>query len=633
MRIGVVGGGFIAQAVHLPLLRELPELFSVRAIAEPSRRVREALAARYGIPAAHAEHRALLAAGELDAVLVCAPDALHEPVALDALDAGLHVLVEKPLCLSEAGALRIGDRAEATGRVVQVGYMKRFAPAYEALLDGLGRSARQLVHVSTLTVRPAARRALRAARAPHGHRPARGGRGPRARGDRPPGRRGHGQRGPRARARVLRRVRGRADPRHQRRPRQPRRARRGRGRGRGGRTPSATDEAELAGGTVVLPGGARWSMAWMLIEGAGAFSEELRLHSRDGVRTLRFPAPYLRSAPATLEHVRADGPRGVCAISSGGAVDVYERQLRHFHACVTRGRAVPHAARAGRARSRARRRAVPGVARTRPRAAPRREHGVSGPVIVTGSDSGIGRATAVALAAAGHDVGVTWHTDRDGAEATAAAVRAQGAACAVARLDLADEPGTVVRELAGALGGLWGLVNCAGANHRAALLDDAAEAWRRSLEITLTGPVLCAQAAARILVAAGRGGRIVNVTSIHEHAPLPRASAYSAGKAGLGMATQVLALELAPHAVTVNAVAPGHIATPMTGKAGVDVSSVSLPADPARPTRRARGGRGGRSRTSSRPPRAIVTGASLSVDGGLRLAAAVALQRAVEGDG
>ena len=256
---------------------------------------------------------------------------------------------------------------------------------------------------------------------------------------------------------------------------------------------------------------------------------------------------------------------------------------------------------------------------------------MSGPVIVTGSDSGIGRATAVALAAAGHDVGVTWHTDRDGAEATAAAVRSQGAGCAVARLDLAGEPGTVVRELAGALGGLWGLVNCAGANHRAALLDDAAEAWRRSLEITLTGPVLCAQAAARILVAAGRGGRIVNVTSIHEHAPLPRASAYSAGKAGLGMATQVLALELAPHAVTVNAVAPGHIATPMTGKAGVDVSSVSLPEIPL--------GRPGAPEEVAAviahlvsPAASYLTGASLSVDGGLRLAAAVALQRAVEGD-
>ena len=257
---------------------------------------------------------------------------------------------------------------------------------------------------------------------------------------------------------------------------------------------------------------------------------------------------------------------------------------------------------------------------------------MSAPAIVTGSDSGIGRATAVALAAAGHDVGVTWHTDRAGAEATAEAVRAAGASCAVRRLDLAEGPGAVVASLAEELGGLWALVNCAGANHRAALVDDDPAAWRRSLEITLTGPVLCAQAAARVMVPAGRGGRIVNVTSIHEHAPLPRASAYSAGKAGLGMATQVLALELAPHGITVNAVAPGHIATPMTGKAGVDVAAVALPEVPL--------GRPGAPEEVAAvigllvsPAASYVTGASLSVDGGLRLAAAVALQRAVEGDG
>ena len=255
---------------------------------------------------------------------------------------------------------------------------------------------------------------------------------------------------------------------------------------------------------------------------------------------------------------------------------------------------------------------------------------MSAPAVVTGSDSGIGRATAVALAAAGHDVGVTWHTDRDGAEATAAAVRAAGARCAVRRLDLADDPGAVVSSLAEDLGGLWALVNCAGANHRAALLDDDPAAWRRSLEITLTGPVLCARAAAGVMVAAGRGGRIVNVTSIHEHAPLPLASAYSAGKAGLGMASQVLALELAPHAITVNAVAPGHIATPMTGKDGVDVASFARPEVPL--------GRPGAPEEVAAlichlvsPAAGYVTGASLSVDGGLRLVAAVALQRAVEG--
>jgi NAD(P)-dependent dehydrogenase (short-subunit alcohol dehydrogenase family) len=257
---------------------------------------------------------------------------------------------------------------------------------------------------------------------------------------------------------------------------------------------------------------------------------------------------------------------------------------------------------------------------------------MTGPVVVTGSDSGIGRATAVALAAAGYPVGVTWHTDQEGAQLTAARVRDEGSRCAIRRVDLADDPGAVVRELAGELGGLWGLVNCAGANHRAAVIDDDPAAFRRSVEITLTGPVLCAQAAARLMVAAGSGGRIVNVTSIHEHEPLPRAAAYSAGKAGLGMATRVLALELAPHGITVNAVAPGHIATPMTGRDGIDPTTVRLPQIPL-------GRPGGPEEVAATIVHLVsreagyVTGASLRVDGGLSLAAVLELQRAHEGDG
>ena len=250
--------------------------------------------------------------------------------------------------------------------------------------------------------------------------------------------------------------------------------------------------------------------------------------------------------------------------------------------------------------------------------------------IVTGSDSGIGRATAVALARRGHDVGVTWHTDEAGARETAALVAGEGRRAVVGRLDLASGEAvtTAVEALIGELGGLDVLVNNAGANHRADVVDDTLDGWRRALEVNLTGPFLCARTAARSMIATGRPGRIVNVTSIHEHVPLPSAAAYSAAKSGLGMLTKVLALELAGHGIAVNAVAPGHIATPMTGKAGRDPREFPLPEIPA--------GRPGAPEQVAEVIALLAaeggyaTGASVLVDGGLSLTAVVALQRAVE---
>ena len=123
------------------------------------------------------------------------------------------------------------------------------------------------------------------------------------------------------------------------------------------------------------------------------------------------------------------------------------------------------------------------------------------------------------------------------------------------------------------------------------------------------------------MVAASRGGRIVNITSVHEHVPLKGSSAYCANGGGLGLLTKVMAVELAEHGITVNAIAPGEISTPMTGQDDEDPRDQEREDDP----RRARVARA-RSRRSSpiaSDAAQYATGASIVVDGGLTLMAAI----------
>ncbi|MGH3999387.1 MAG: SDR family oxidoreductase [Pseudonocardiaceae bacterium] len=206
------------------------------------------------------------------------------------------------------------------------------------------------------------------------------------------------------------------------------------------------------------------------------------------------------------------------------------------------------------------------ISRSAPRDFPRT-------AIVTGSDSGIGRVTAVALAEMGCDVGITWHTDEQGALVTAKEVRATGRRAQIRRLDLTDLPNAadVIDELADLLGGVDVLVNNAGTGTATALLDIDYGTWRKVFATDVDGAFLCLQRAARQMIAAGRGGRIVNITSVHEHQPRVGAAPYCAAKGALGLLTKTAALELSEHRITVNAVAPGEVATPMTGQEDIDV--------------------------------------------------------------
>ncbi|WP_430645720.1 SDR family oxidoreductase [Agromyces sp. GXS1127] len=195
--------------------------------------------------------------------------------------------------------------------------------------------------------------------------------------------------------------------------------------------------------------------------------------------------------------------------------------------------------------------------------------------IVTGSDSGIGRATAVALAEAGMDVGITWHRDERGAHETADEVRAHGRAAEVVRLDASDAPacGDVVDDLCERLGGVDVFVNNAGTGSSTPFLEHGWDEWRHVVATDLDGPFVCLQRAARRMVEAGRGGRLIAVTSVHEHQPRVGSSAYDAAKHGLGGLMKTIALELGEHGITANTVAPGEIATPMTGQEDEDPRS------------------------------------------------------------
>ncbi|GAA0937178.1 SDR family oxidoreductase [Actinocorallia libanotica] len=240
--------------------------------------------------------------------------------------------------------------------------------------------------------------------------------------------------------------------------------------------------------------------------------------------------------------------------------------------------------------------------------------------IITGADSGIGKATAVLLAEQGFDVGFTYHSDRLGAEQTAREIAAHGRRAAVRRHDLTDPAiaSAAVDELADELGGVGVLVNNAGTGSSRPVLEMTFQEWRSVLSVDLDGPFLCSQRAALRMVRRGAGGRIINVTSVHEEYPRVGSGPYCAAKGGLRLFSRVLALELSAHGITVNTVAPGEIATPMTGQHNEPPRPDTRPGYPLARPGDAREVASAIAFLAS-PAASYITGASLFVDGALGL--------------
>src|SRR5262249_44050410 len=124
------------------------ERFAFVGLADPSASVRAALKERYGLAEVHADLGGLLASAKLDALVIAAPDPLHPELATAALEAGLHVLCEKPLALTLAGCDRIAAAGDRSGRVLQVAYMKRHDPAFRRALELLPKSIESVRFIS-----------------------------------------------------------------------------------------------------------------------------------------------------------------------------------------------------------------------------------------------------------------------------------------------------------------------------------------------------------------------------------------------------------------------------------------------------------------------------------------------------
>ncbi|MBW8785189.1 MAG: SDR family oxidoreductase [Novosphingobium sp.] len=243
--------------------------------------------------------------------------------------------------------------------------------------------------------------------------------------------------------------------------------------------------------------------------------------------------------------------------------------------------------------------------------------------VVTGGESGIGAGCVAGLAAAGADVAVIYHQDKDAGEASAGAVKLLGRKAVAVQADVGSEADVEAAfdRIADAIGIPDILVNSAGLNMSGVpVAKMSLEQWERIVRTDLTGSFLTSRRFVRELEPTGRPGTIVNITSIHASVMRPGGADYDAAKGGQWNLTRTMALETAKLGITVNAIAPGMILTPMNQKAlddpeyrrsleqNIPLGRAGTPDEIA-----------GLAVFLASPAGAYITGSTITIDGGLSL--------------